>query len=498
MKRRPIARGTLALCSLLAVSCTRKKPSASHSAAPVPAPSSARPEGNSLSGASRRELGPIRFLVVGGGATPESTEVSLEQDVDLVRRTLPGPGAVLFAGGSDSLSVRELDPTPHGDALLVQLGELFHPRSGRQSRYRVPHLDAERASVENVEGRLKAAVSEGDGPLVVYVAAHGDQGKTPRDNSIALWGGRPLTVARFAELTARAARPVRLVATSCFSGGFAELAFSNADEKSGPSGHLRCGLFAGTWDRQTSGCDANPDRKAQESYGLHFIHALSRTDRAGMPLPPNLVDFDHDGKVGLLDAHTRARIAALSLDVPTTTSERFLRSIEKTPGPIDRTLFPEDAAVVDELGASLGLHDEAAVEKRWASLEKHLDDLNDNLDDANDDLADREGDLGSRLLERWPVLDDPFHPDFASMLTRNRKAIKDVLESSPEAKTRDGAARIADTADAEMAELEVEEARLLRLRRAYETLHLGSALLRRGGPGARYYRALLECERGAP
>src|SRR5207247_4973882 len=99
------------------------------------------------------------------------------------------------------------------------------------------------------------------------------------------------------------------------SGGFAELVFARADEKEGPSGRKRCGLFAGTWDRQTSGCDANPDRKAQESYGLHFIHALSRTERTGAPLADALIDFDHDGVVGLLDAHTRARIAAVSLDV---------------------------------------------------------------------------------------------------------------------------------------------------------------------------------------
>jgi hypothetical protein len=504
MKRRRFALGAAAAfaaflwLTCLTASCTRKTPptaktpKAAHSASLPSAAVSARRI------LRRQEEGPLHFIVVGGGATPESTEVSLEQDVDLVRRTLPGPGAVLFAGGSDSRSVREIDPAPHGDALLVSLGELFHPRTGRHSRYRAPHLDAERATVENVEARIKTALSEGDGPLLIYVAAHGDQGKTPRDNSIALWGGRPLTVSRFAELTALSSRPVRLVATSCFSGGFAELAFSRADERGGPNAHVRCGLFAGTWDRQTSGCDANPDRRAQESYGLHFIHALSRTDRTGKTLPPDAIDFDHDGRVGLLDAHTRARIAAASLDVPTTTSERFLRSVEKASGPIDRALLPEDAAVVAELGAALGVHDEAAAEWRWTSLEERLDALNDDLDDANKDVADAEGELGARLLERWPVLDDPFHPDFASMFGENRAAIAAILEHSREAKTREDAAHISDTADAEMAQMEVEEARLLRLRRAYETLHLAAALVHRGGAGARYYRALLECERGAP
>jgi hypothetical protein len=43
----------------------------------------------------------------------------------------------------------------------------------------------------------------------------------------------------------------------------------------------------------------------------------------------------------------------------------------------------------------------------------------------------------------------------------------------------------------------IEEARVLRLLRAYETLHRAAALRRRGGPNASYYRQLLECERAA-
>jgi hypothetical protein len=46
--------------------------------------------------------------------------------------------------------------------------------------------------------------------------------------------------------------------------------------------------------------------------------------------------------------------------------------------------------------------------------------------------------------------------------------------------------------------LAVDEARVLRVLRAYETLHKASALLARGGPAARYYEQLLACERGLP
>jgi len=453
----------------------------------------------SPSSAAGHPSGPLRFVAVGGGATPESTEISLEQDIELVAGTLPSPGAVLFAGGSGSLSVREEDPKPHGDGVLLALGQLFHPRVGRQSRYEAVRLDAARASMDNVEQTLGAALSSGQGPLLLYIAAHGDQGEKARDNAVALWGGQPLTVARLSELAEQhAARPLRLVVTSCFSGGFGELAFEHADEHRGPSRTLRCGVFAGTWDRETSGCDPNPDRKEQESYGLHFIHALAGKDRDGRALATDLVDFDRDGTIGLLDAHTRARIAAASLDVPTTTSERYLRSVEHDGAPIDRKVLPEDAAVVDQLGGALSLRDEASVEKRWHDLDARMNRLDDALADAQRALAVKESELGSRLLERWPVLDDAYHPDFDAAFRRNRSAIEDILTRSPEARARATAREAVNGADDELSGLEVEEARLLRLRRAYETLHLASALVHKGGAAARFYQALLACERAAP
>jgi hypothetical protein len=483
--------------SLLAA-CTKKRAPTKVFALPSASASAPRAVASPMPAAPEVPKGPLHFLAVGGGATPESTEVSLEQDIDLVRKTLPPPGFVLFAGGSGSLSVRELDPEPRGDRTMLAIGGLFHPRSGRQSRYRAVAFPAGRASVESVEERLSAALDLGSLPLLLYVAAHGDQGATPRDNSIALWGGRTLTVARLAELHEKHPRPLRMIVTSCFSGGFADLAFDHADPLRGPSKAARCGLFAGTWDRQTSGCDANPDRRAQESYGLHFIHALGKTDRSGNPLAPALVDFDHDGAVSLLEAHARARIAAASLDVPTTTSERWLRSVEHGSATIDAKLLPEDAAVVEQLGQALSLRDEASVERRWKTLGQKLTDRNTEMDAAEDALAAREAILTSRMLERYPVLDDPFHPDFASMLDQNRDAIREMLEHSPEAAARAKAEGNVDEIDSELSELEVEEARVLRLRLAYETLHKAAALLHRGGGAAAYYAALLACERSLP
>jgi hypothetical protein len=442
---------------------------------------------------------PLRFLALGGGPTPESNEVSLEQDIELVSRALPGPGLVLFAGGSGSPSVRELDPSLKGDALKLALGDLFAPRNGRQSRYRLPRFSAERATLENVEARLSEALSRGDAPLLVYFAGHGEQGAEAKSNSVALWGGRGLSVSRLAELHESQHRPLRLIATSCFSGGFAELAFARADGAAGrPSPVPRCGLFGGTADRETSGCDPDPDRRAQESYGLHVVHALSGRRKDGSPLSLADADFDHDGKIGLLDAHTWARIEAISVDVPTTTSERWLRRVAAGSAPINEALLPEDAAVVHRLGAALGLGSESAVKKRWNELDHQLEALDQAIDMAEDTLAERSAELATALLERWPVLDDPFHPSFEATLQRDRADIEQAVTGSVQARARAEASEHSGAAYARVDAVTVEEARVFRLLRAYETLHEAAALEKKGGAAAKYYRALLACERASP
>jgi hypothetical protein len=243
---------------------------------------------------------------------------------------------------------------------------------------------------------------------------------------------------------------------------------------------------------------------------LHFVLALSGKRKDGTSLGLEAADFDHDGKIGLLDAHTWASIEAVSFDVPTTTSERWLRhatgnrSAGAAPAvphggrALDPTQAPEAAAVARQLGAALGLANERAAEQRWSELGHQIDGLEDSIDEAEDALAAREADETTLLLERWPVLDDPFHPDFDATFDNNRRAIESALTTSSEARARaEQNARTAALYD-QLRVLQLEEARVLRVRRAYETQHRAAALLERGGSAAKYYARLLACERSAP
>lgn len=439
-----------------------------------------------------------RYIVVGGGSTPEYTEVSLEQDTELAMQVLPGPGLTLFAGGQGSASVRLLAPRAAEESLLSQLGAIFDPRNARASRYRTTTLAAQPATLSNFETSLALASASSKNPLLVYIATHGLQGNEPRDNYVELWGGESLTVAQLDELTQSTKRPVRFVIASCYSGGFAELAFAHADPARGATSLPRCGLFAGTWDRQTSGCDPNPDRRAQEGYSLHLLHALRGEDRAGKPLPRAQLDLDGDGKISLLEAHTRARIASFSIDVPTTTSERYLREVVKTPASPQWKLLPEEAAVVKQLGAKLGLSDAAAVQQRYQELTSKLDALQPEIDAADEELERARAQLGAELLARWPVLADAYHDEFASTLQRDAAAISGVLRSSRFAQRYHEVRAEVEALAARANALDAQEAVVLRLVRAYETAGLASALAARGGDQYARYRSLLACERGLP
>ncbi|MDD9938144.1 MAG: hypothetical protein OXT09_31330 [Myxococcales bacterium] len=460
----------------------------------VPAPAAAA--------APVASTGPLQYLAFGGGSLPGSTEVSLEQNLLLAREVLGGPGELLFAGGAGSLSVRELtDDRPRQPSLRVRLGEIFQPRPGRDSRYRRSTLEVPAATLEAVEASLERALSEGGDPLLLYVAAHGERGDAPADNYVALWGGRGLSARALAALHERAPRPLRAVVTSCFSGGFAELAFRAADPSKGPAAAPRCGLFAGLSDRETSGCDPDPDRRRQQGYSLHFLQALAARDRQGEPLAG--ADLDGDGAISLLEAHARARIASRSIDVPTTTSERFLRhAVPRVPARAPRLelppVLPEERAVVDALADALELRTLAETRRRWEGLDRDLAALDRELAAAERASDAAYQSLAAALLSRWPVLDDAYHPAFERTLADAGPRIEEALSTWPEVRAFSQAERRLRVVDARYSGALVEESTVLRLLRARETLALAATLQARGGPDLAHFERLLACERYVP
>ncbi len=452
---------------------------------------------------------PVRTIVVGTGLEPASTQVSIEQDVALAARILPGPTVTLFAGGREHARVIEHVPT-ETPSLRSRLAAFFGAPVDPDATYRPTRLAPDApATAAHVRDALARALRAGEGPLLVYWAGHGERGETPVDGAVRLWGGDAVAPADLAELLEEdgVRRTMQLVMTTCFSGAFAELVFEGADEASGPSSGVHCGVFAAPWDDEASGCDPDPDRARQEGFGLHFLNALRGRDRDGRPIARDAIDLDGDGAVGLLEALAHARIASGGIEVPTTTSERFLRYVaESLDAPETRegdtaratALRPEDALVAARLGDELGARTAAEAEDRIVAIDDATETLDARLAEAEAAADAAYFPLRIALLERWPALDDPWNPRFEADLARDAEAIEATLERSPAARAYAEAASRVDAIVDDLDALRARRARASRLLQTYENLELAGAL-ERADPAVRArYDAIVACERAAP
>lgn len=447
-----------------------------------------------------------RSIIAGGGSLPSLNQISLAQDVALARRALSAPSLVMYASGPGSLAQVEASST-EPDPFASRIAALLDPRSGRDSRHVTAPVHAHMPSTaDNVMRALDSALASSSSPLALYVAAHGTGGENPVDSVVGLWEDSELTVPALAQSLdrdPRVDRPVRVVITSCFGGGFAEIAFRDADPSHGAAPTNRCGLFAATWDRESSGCDPNPDRRAQAGFGLHFLHALLGEDREGRSVDRAQLDYDHDGTISLLDAHTRARIEGRSIDVPTTTSERWLRQqlperVRFAPVATDPLVIEEDA-VIDGLSRALGIEPTVAAA---LALVSQIDDERrpivaqlDQIDARDDELRRAQA---AMVLGRFPVLDDPWHRDFSAQLSAARSVIPALLDAHPATLERANLAARRDALSAQVEPLDVRAAMAQRLWRAHENRALAARVRQRGGRALAVFQRLRACERSAP
>lgn len=431
------------------------------------------------------------WLAIGFVAEPSSTQVSLAQDARLIASSLGAGGAVLFGQGEGTL-VQVVDEAPQD--LRARLGAFFEPRD-RATRYEPVAAPVDGpADFDSAFGSMLASADASGPELLLIGFGHGERGDEPVDSAVRTWGGWPLTANDLAQALEGQRDTIRVVWTTCFGGGFAHAVFRGGDPEAGLTSGERCGFFATTWDREASGCDPDPDRGQQDGYAMHFFAALAGRDRDGERIA---LDYDSSGDVSFLEAHTHARIATRSFDVPITTSEVWLRARADELGvPVAHGDEPEERAVVTAVGAELGLRDVEAALDRGEELDAQLDDRAEAFLELEQRADDAYFALRIRLLERWPILDDPWHPEFEETLRSHGQEIDALLTDSAVARLYRAASEELDEAIATSDAIEVERSRVTVLVRAYENLALSGAVHEAGGEDLRVYRQLRACERG--
>jgi hypothetical protein len=443
----------------------------------------------------------IRWIGVGGGAEPELNQLSLEEDLLLVREIFGNEGVVLFAGGPGTRSVQVADSTERGDPLVRELAGFLSGRGERSTRYQPTRLDVHGpATLDRTVSVISSALEQTTSPLLLWIATHGDRGERPADSRALLWAGTELDVMSLYDVMMahrEPRRPIRLVVTSCYAGGFAELAFEQAEPKHGPTSLDICGFFATSWDEEASGCDPHPDRAEHEAWSIHFLEALRGRDRQGHDQRA-VIDLDHDGVITFGEANAYARVVALSFDLPTTMSARLLRELAPREGPRVEVSLPEEEAVVSGIGQRLDVSSEADVQARLDALATRSVELEAAFEERHAEAEELWWTLVGEMLSRWPVIDDPWHPDFQATLEREGRAIRAFLTQSDVRARWLDAQEDLHAMEASLASLEVQAAPLRRWLEAHETIYLAGQLRALGGePWARYER-MRACENGVP
>jgi len=428
-----------------------------------------------------------RFLVIGGGGEPDSSEVQLERDVALVRTTLVGPSITLFAGGPDRFGVRE-DAPPHDATFRESISSLFLLRA-RPGRIRTPSFRPDGSSTyENVTLALDRLLAGTGAPLLLVFATHGEGADDPLDAYALLWGNDGLFVRDLVDLFAspNVVRPTRTVVGSCHGGAFAAVPDGERRDPSGAA--LHCGFYATTADRLASGCDGNPDRSAHRSYLRSFFSALGRAQPGR--------------RVSMLEAHVAAASALESFDVPFTSSEHVVREAFASrnlaiAGSVAEAV-PESSIVAAALASRLRIASETEARAALESVQEVLEGLEEEIVDAESSRDAAWNRLRVAMLERFPWLEDAYAAGWDARVARERAEIEPLLLRSDLAEALAILDERVASASMEADDARVREAMLTRLVDAYEFPRILGAIRASAPEVAARFDALRACERYVP
>ena len=471
--------------------------------------------------ASARVLAGDQYLVFGGGGDPESSQVSIEQNVAWIQARLQSrdftAGAVLFGGGPEGTTdvlwraeadvevafwrpFSRLSPQWKQGALMSR-GNTIEQNLG----------PATRDGVLTVIERAVDALDSGDRLFLTY-AGHGSlkPGDT-NGNAMRLWGHTFVNVREMGNELRKlpAGANVQFILPQCYSGSFVRSIFGNPDAPALASvtGNI-CGFVSVSDVVESEGCTTGIDSGDYRDYASYMLGALTGTTRSGGTLA-RVVDLNRDGSVGLDEAHVDTFVHAPSTDVPRSTSDAYLEAWEPwylrfragLATSRNNPYRPMIEGLVSRLGlgqagSSLSPGDLAATAYAHRRVRAAaVADWVSKLDMARTD----EKDLRTRLKQdfdlRWPGLDGALGARHARLFNANAPAARSWLVSRTEYAELATKQTYVDSLEKNLLHSRRQLAAYERLDRALRLASLYEAFEHHAGKATQArYRALKQCE----
>lgn len=478
------------------------------------------------------------FLTVGGGPTPSGNQISLENNVLYFQRTLAQLGldsqehVILFADGTDPQPDLQLQNPDRGpEDLHRMMAEIVGPANGIRFDYRTSAIPGVMgaADPEAIENTLKdlAERLKADDRLLFYFTGHGgrerpsrrsrgrrptaamDEDEKPVDeasedakpeeepedkpeekeedrkrsayigNHTHLWPGKTMTVTDWTEKLDELPdnTPVIAVMVQCYSGGFGNMIFQGGDPKNGMSNHPRCGFFSTVPDRVAAGCTPNINQAEYREYSSYFWEAISGVSRTGEAITQP--DYDEDGQTSLLEAHAYTVLQADTIDIPTRTSDFFLREYSTDEGkddlatihsPIETLLAgadPCERAVIEGLSKRFELQSTdrgKEVKDAIQAKKEEKKKLDGEVRKLVQQVNGKRRDIKDALRKQWPEITTPWHPKVTTLLTQESDTLHSKIVEHEAYKDLRKADEELDTVRTEQEKLELEIVKLERLK----------------------------------
>ena len=373
---------------------------------------------------------PLRTLIISGGPDVAYNQYAIESNARYLEKLTQNSAwrRIYFADGkAGSRTISAISSTPASRAAralaLVTDDDLPDDAIVAQAS-QLKRIDG--AATKPAVTRVLNAFAQpkaGESGLL-YFTGHGSAGGSQmrpnyQNTTYALWNDDDISVREVARAIQSwpATNPLFVVAVQCHSGGFANLIFGDGDPKKPLLNRDIAGFFSSTGQRMAAGCTSEVNERDYQDFTTHFFAALSGVSRDGRAISG--ADFDRNGVVSGSEAFAYASVHDLSIDVPVSTSDAYLRALygqsqdwQNTPySQVLLNAQPWQKAMLNQLSSALKLTGETRIQDAIAAhdqMSQRGDDAATPDAGAQENAVNQQiSQLQNQLYRRFPDLKAP-------------------------------------------------------------------------------------------